>query len=305
LGATHHRFSDRLDAHPGEIPEAEIFLRRAGDLPPLELRFSVANGEVHGTLRVGDDSAEVDAVRSEWDAVAHAGLSGPYTARFLPAADRVADPLVPQGAGYLAGSLSTKGAFPWAGRLPDGRSFTTAAPRGQAGRVPLFAFDKKTAASLRAWLDLDAAGLQPSDAAFAGSPDLQRQGQPGHALDLVGAAYRPANDLPGFLGLVAGEAVVILREDGETETLRLDLTVEAPHKLLPAIDPSARLQLKANAKTGVFTGSLVPTGASPSPVAGVFVLPLGGGVGRGIGHCLRPQPEAPPLSARFDLLAPE
>lgn len=305
LGATSHRFSDRLDAPPGEIPEAEISIRRSGGLPPLELRFSVAEGELHGTLRVGDDSAEVDAVRSEWDGAAHAGLSGPYTARFLPAADRVADPLVPQGAGYLAGSLSTKGAFQWAGRLPDGRSFTTAAPRGQSGRVPLFAFDKKTGTSLRAWLDLEATGLQPSAAAFAGSPDLQRLGQSGHVLDLVGAAYRPANDLPGFLGLVAGEAVVILREDGETETLRLDLTVEAPNKLLPAMDPNARLQLKANAKTGVFTGSLVPTGAGSAPVAGVFVLPLGGGAGQGIGHCLLPQPEAPPLSARFDLLAPE
>jgi subtilisin-like proprotein convertase family protein len=305
LGAKSHRFSDRLDAPPGGIPEAEIAIRRTGGLPPLELHFSVAEGELHGTLRAGDNSADVDAVRSEWDAVAHAGLSGPYTARFLPAAERVADPLVPQGAGFLAGSLSTKGSFKWAGRLPDGRSFTTAAPRGQAGRVPLFAFDKKTVTRLRAWLDLDATGLQPSAATFAGSPDLQRLGQSGHALDLVGAAYRTGNDLPGFLGLVAGEAVVILREDGETETLRFDLTVEAPNKLLPAIDPSARLRLKANAKTGVFTGSLVPAGGSSAAVAGVFVLPLGGGAGQGIGHCLLPQAEAPPLSARFDLLAPE
>ena len=305
LGAKSYRFRDRLDAPPGEIPEAKIAIKRAGGLPPLELRFSVANGELHGTLALGDDSAGVDAVRSEWDAVAHEELSGPYTARFLPAADRIADPLVPQGAGYLAGSLSTKGAFKWAGRLPDGRSFTTAAPRGQAGRMPLFAFDKKTATTLRAWLDLDASGLQPSVAAFADSPDLQRLGQPGHALDLVGAAYRPGNDLPAFLGLVAGEAVVILREDGESETLRLDLTVQAPNKLLPALDPRARLRLKANAKTGVFTGSLVPTGGSSAAVAGVFVLPPGGGVGQGIGHCLLPQAEASPLSARFDLLAPE
>ncbi len=305
LGASSHRFSDRLDAPPGEVPEAVVAVKRAGGLPPLELRFSVTDGELHGTLRVGDDSAEVDAVRSEWDGVAHAGLSGPYTARFLPAADRVADPLVPQGAGYLAGSLSSKGAFQWVGRLPDGRSFTTAAPRGRTGRVPVFAFDKKTVTSLRAWLDLDATGLQPSAAAFAGIPDLQRLGQSGHALDLVGAAYRPANDLPGFLGLVAGEAVVILREDGQTETLRLDLTVEAPNKLLPSIDPSARLQLKANAKTGVFTGSLLPTGGSSAPVAGVFVLPLGGGSGRGIGHCLLPQAQTTPLSARIDLLAPD
>jgi hypothetical protein len=70
-------------------------------------------------------------------------------------------------------------------------------------------------------------------------------------------------------------------------------------------DPSARLRLKANAKTGVFTGSLLPTGGSLAPVAGVFVLPPGGGAGQGIGHCLLPQAEASPLSARFDLLAPD
>ncbi len=305
LGTVSHRFSDRLDAPPGENPEAVMALRRTGELPPLELHFSVIDGELHGTLAAGDDSLEVDAVRTEWDAVAQAGLTGPYTARFLPATAHVAEPSVPQGAGFLAGSLSTKGSFKWAGRWPDGRSFTTAAPRGRAGRLPLFALDKKTAASLRAWLDLDAAGLQPSAATFADTPDLQRRGQAGHALDLAGAAYRPGNDLPSFLGLLAGEAVVILREDGETETLRLDLTVEAPYKLLPAPDPEARLQLKANAKTGVFTGSLMPNGAGSAPVAGVFVLPLGGGAGQGIGHCLLPQPEAAPVSARFDLLAPD
>jgi hypothetical protein len=55
----------------------------------------------------------------------------------------------------------------------------------------------------------------------------------------------------------------------------------------------------------VFTGSLNLPGQKPAPVAGVFVLPPGGEAGQGIGHCLLPQADAPPLSARFDLLAPD
>lgn len=304
LGTKSHRFSQRLDAPPGEVPKAVITLKRAGGLPSLELRFSVANGELHGSLGIGDETAEVHAVRTEWDHATHEGLSGPYTARFLPTPDHVADPQVPQGAGYLAGSLSTKGVFKWAGRLPDGRNFTLAIPRGWAGRVPIFTLDVKTATSLRGWLDLDADGLLPSVAAFAGTPDLQRGSQPSHPLDWVGAAFRPTNDLPSFLGLVAGKAVVILRENGETENLRLDLTIQAPNKLQPATENSARLLLSTNIKTGVFSGSVMPTGAAKLPLAGVFVLPRGGGAGQGIGYYLQPQAGATPLSGRIDLLAP-
>jgi subtilisin-like proprotein convertase family protein len=305
LGTITHRFSDRLDAPPGEIPKAELVLRRTGGLPPLELHIEVAGGELHGTLSAGAASLELAAVRSEWDVVAHTSLSGPYTARFLPGSEFVGQPSIPQGAGFLAGSLSTKGNFLWTGRLPEGRSFTSAAPRGQFGRVPVFCLEASAAASLRAWLDLGATGLQASQATFAGTPDLQRRGQTGHRLDLLGGAYRPANDLPGFLGLTNGQAKVRLLSDGETETLQLDLLIEAPFKLLPLSDPRSRLQLSGVAKTGVFTGSLNLPGQKPAPVAGVFVLPPGGEAGQGIGHCLLPQADAPPLSARFDLLAPD
>lgn len=307
LGTKTYRFTTRLEATPGQDPQGRVTLKRAGGVPPLVLQFDVADGELHGTIGIDGegDGVTVDAFQFEWDPLVHAGLEGPYTTRFLPAPDHLGTPQVPQGAGYLAGHLSSKGSFKGAGRLPDGGNFTLAMGRGHDGRLPVLGLVGKSATSLRAWLVQDESEWNPESGGFAGEPDLQRSGQTAHELDIRGAAYLPVGDLFEFLDLVDGSAEAVLRADGIEETLRQDFLIMAPSKIKPAADNPYRLTLRANSKTGVFSGSILISGSKAAPLSGVFVRAPGGGAGQGIGQYLQPRPDEPPLSGRIELQAPE
>ena len=305
LGTMTHRFAARLEASPGADPQARVTLKRAGGQPPLVLQFDIADGELHGTIGTEEGGVSVDAFQFEWDPQVHASLQGPYTTRFLPAPDDLGNPLVPQGAGYMAGNLSSKGSFKGAGRLPDGGSFTLAIGRGQGGRLPVLGRVGKTATSLRAWLVQDESEWNPEPGDFAGEPDLQRSGQTAHELDIRGAAYLPVGNLFEFLDLVDGSAEAVLRADGIEETLRQDFLIMAPSKFKTAVDNPNRLTLRANSKTGVFSGSIVIPGSKAAPISGVFVRAQDGGAGQGIGQFLQPRADEPPLSGRIDLQAQE
>lgn len=297
LGAKTHRFTGRITTFPDteEVPYSSTTIKFGGKRPQGLMELSVQGGLLSGYLDdIENGVFHFTARRVEWGPDLQAAHTGDHTAHLQLAALHDEEPGLPRGHGYLAGTCSARGVFKWAGRLPDGGSFTAAGCRLKDGSLALHALAARIKGSIQGWLT-----LAPDTTALTGQPDWLRPGQSLLSLDVSGGRYTPANTLFDFLILAesSDNALAWFSEDGVNEMFRQSISVQPPNRVTLSrvlVENPNRMTLKLNAKKGTFTGAFTLPGnpARKGSLAGALVRLPGTEAGLGWGYFLLPEQES-------------
>ncbi|MEN3940755.1 Ig-like domain-containing protein [Prosthecobacter sp. SYSU 5D2] len=138
--------SDVGDVTVVGIPELE-FTRKGQPTLIAELTFDIADGSIEsfqltGTLKNPEDiSTNVFGVRNTWTKTSKpTQYTGSYTysLRLPDAPEFIGNPLIPQGDGFGALTVTDKGTATLVGRTADGKSFTVPTILGPRGDLPIF-----------------------------------------------------------------------------------------------------------------------------------------------------------------------
>lgn len=221
---------------------------------------------------------------------------GIYNASLTP--NGGTDPYYPQGHGHASLTISSKAAVTFAGRLPDGQSWTAAAPLTHGRQFFTNAQFYKGTSSIHGAFSLDSSGalggsnpltwlklpqpLSPPTVSYPGGFDLQ--------LVVAGGLYTPGN-LHTYLGLASSPATLSFNATGGGLTpFSQPFTLTAPTTLKVSTPNPQTLTLSVTPATGVITGKF--QFGTPARTGAFSGLLLDDGTKRGIGHFLLPESTA-------------
>lgn len=293
----------------------------------LSLSLDADTGAVTGTL----GSAAVAGGRNAWNARTQpaTALQGYYSFALdlADAGDRTGAALtqIPQGSGFVTGSVDLNGVFKYAGKTADGQALTGSRSLS-GGEFGLYQALYQKSGSLVGALAINALSLDPTVRPLAGSLTWSKPASSGRSyvagfgpvpLAADGNYLAPAGKGNIALGLPAA-GTVQLRFTGAGLDLsatdpNLDFTWTADRKLqLPPVNP-AKVSLSLNPANGAVKGSFTLVDTAPPLTRKVAFLGQivrgSNGAVKATGHFLLPQipgvgqkaTATPILSGRFRL----
>lgn len=314
LGALKYSFKGKLEVtSDGTSAESVITIRRRSPLPDLKLTFTLQpdTGELSGEAMVSGDSensVEINALRSPWSRVekpeAYLGVYNSALQPHLP--DNAEASTYPEGEGYAMLKIAPTGVATWSGRLADGSTITGSTHLLHGGRVPLHTLFYKNSASVQGWSTVSAPAKNLDgtldwvklNLESPGKERAYRHGFPLHTLNLVGGVYTPPPDgdlLPGLSTAPSNIQIAFICRSAMAPHSQSFTMTETGKLAIPAND--AKLNLRLNVKTGIYTGGFSLNDPDPNSQlavkpnltrAATFTGALIPRLGRGSGYCLVP-----------------
>lgn len=274
----------------------------------LSLSLDAGTGAVTGSL----GSAPVTGGRNVWNARTQpaTALQGYYSFALDLAEDRhrngTALTEIPQGSGYVTGSVDLNGVFKYAGKTADGQALTGSRSVDSGGAFSLYHALYQKSGSLVGPLLINALALDPTERPLIGSLTWSKPASSGRSyvagfgaipLAADGNYLAPAGKGHIALGLPAAGPVQLRFSGAGLELSDTDpnlaVTWTADHKLqLPATNP-AKVGLSLNPANGAMKGSFTLVDTAPPltrKVAFLGQLVRGSdGTVKATGHFLLPQ----------------